>query len=276
MYPIERREALLTLLSKHGFVSYRELAERLNVSEITVRRDLRALQEMGLVETVTGGGQVKRSAVEPGFASKQILQQQEKLLIARRALTLIEPNMTIGFSAGTTTWTLAQQVVGFQNLTFVTNSTNVALALKQNEWQDIHLTGGQFRTPSDALVGPLAELSARQLHTDILFLGVHGIDLAHGISTPNVLEASINRVLMERTDKVVLLFDHTKWGTQALARIAGVEEADVVITDDGSGAEDNQASIQSTVQANIDAVRRMGVEVLMVGGMGPDRGERDK
>lgn len=231
MYPHERRDRLLTLLSQRGFASYRNLATELGVSEVTVRRDLRALREEGLVETVLGGGQVKGSASEVEYTAKRVMQQPEKNRIARAAMQLIEPGMTIGLTAGTTTWTLAQQIRGFGHLAFVTNSTNVAEALQTGGYRDIYLTGGQFRTPSDALVGPLAEIAASQLHTDVLFVGVHGIHTERGISTPNLLEASVNRALMAKTDRVVLVFDHTKWGIEALAHIASLDEIDDVITD---------------------------------------------
>lgn len=232
-------------------MSYSELAQRLGVSENTVRRDLKLLQDEGLVETVVGGGHMVRSAEEPTYLTKRVMNQEEKQAIAQTALQLIEPGMTIGLSAGTTTWTLAREIRGFSELTFVTNSTNIALALKTNGWHDIHLTGGHFRTPSDALVGPLAEASARMLHTDILFLGVHGIDLSYGISTPNLLEASINRALMERTERVVLVVDHTKWGIQALAQIASMDEIDAIVTDTvGSGVE-------------LSKLQVMGIEVYM-------------
>ncbi|GMA62459.1 DeoR/GlpR family DNA-binding transcription regulator [Alicyclobacillus fastidiosus] len=231
MYPHERRQALMTLLSKHGFVSYHDLAAQLGVSEVTVRRDLRALSAEGLVETVVGGGQVKRSASEVSFMTKRVMESKEKERIAQCAHQLLEPGMTIGLTAGTTTWTLAQGLRGFSELTFVTNSTNVAIALKSNGYEDIHLTGGHFRTPSDALVGPMAESVANQFHTDLLFMGVHGVHLDYGISTPNVQEAAVNRALMKRSDRIVLLFDHSKWGIEALARIAELDEVDDAITD---------------------------------------------
>lgn len=231
MYPHERRQRLLTLLSQRGFASYHDLAIELNVSEVTVRRDLRALQDEGLVETVVGGGQVKGSAREVEFMAKRVLQREEKERIAKAARQLIDPGMTIGLTAGTTTWTLAGRLTGFQDLTFVTNSTNAAQALQVNGYSGIHLTGGQFRTPSDALVGPVADMVARQFHTDMLFIGVHGIDVNSGLSTPNLLEASVNRALMEKTNRVVLVFDHTKWGIEAFAHIASLDEIDDIVTD---------------------------------------------
>lgn len=252
VYPTERREALLVLMARNGgFVSIQELARELAVSEITIRRDLKILQDKGLVEKVVGGGQVAGSASEPTFLNKRILQSREKESIARAALQFIESNMIIGISAGTTTWTLARQIRGFSGVTFVTNSTNVAIELKTNGYDDILLTGGRFRTPSDALVGPLAESAARKLYTDILFLGVHGIDISYGISSPNIMEASINRILMERAKRVILLVDHTKWGLQALAHIANIEEIDMIITD---------AKIRNE---EVSAAKELGVEVLI-------------
>ncbi len=252
MYPEQRREQMMVLLAKHGFIPIADLAGMLGVSEMTVRRDLRALQESGQVQQVTGGGKVATVASEPAFMTKRVLQQTEKHAIAKASLRFIEPGMTIGLSAGTTTWTLAGLIQGFDHLTFVTNSTNIAIDLSGNGWSDIILTGGNFRTPSDALVGPLAEHAIRRLHTDILFLGVHGVDPVHGISTPNLLEAAIDRAMMEHTSRVVVLFDHTKWDIVALAHIADVEEIDVAITDGLSG--DRQQAL----------LREAGVDVVVV------------
>ena len=230
------------LLAKHGFASYGDLAARLNVSKMTVRRDMDVLQEAGLVEKVSGGAQVAGSAQEPPYTAKRLLQQPEKRAIAQAALPLIEPGMTVGLSAGTTTWTLARAIRGFGKLVFVTNSTNIALDLHQGGWTDIILTGGHFRTPSDALVGPLAEAAVRRLHIDLLFMGAHGIDLDGGVSTPNLQEAAVNRLLMERSDRVAVLFDHTKWGVKALAHIADLDEIDVLVTDGGGGGREIAAA----------------------------------
>lgn len=249
MYPHERRNTLLTLLSKHGFASYADLARELGVSEVTVRRDLRVLKEQGLVETVVGGGQVKGSTSEVSFMTKRVMQQAAKERIAREAKKIIEPGMCIALTAGTTTWALAKSIRGFSDLTFVTNSTNVAQELKAGGYDDIYLTGGHYRTPSDALVGPIAEATASQLHTDILFMGVHGIDVETGISTPNVLEAAVNQAFMRKTDKVVVLCDHTKWGVQAFASITQLDAIDTAITD--------------VECPQLSALRELGIEVFV-------------
>lgn len=242
MYPQERRGALLLLLGQRGFMSYREMSTCLQVSEITIRRDLRVLQDQGLVTTVMGGGQVAKSARELPYQSKRVLQQAEKEAISLAALQLVETGMTITLSAGTTTWMIAQRLIpgangygGLSDLHFVTNSPNIAEVLQTNGWTDIYLTGGHYRTPSDALVGPLADAAARQFHTDLLFMGANGIDVSQGFSTPNMPEAALNRVFMEQTQKVVLAVDHTKWGIQAMCRIANVEDVDVLLTDNQGG-----------------------------------------
>lgn len=254
MYPSQRRDRLLELLAEHRFVSLRDLASQLGVSEITMRRDLKQLKDQGLVETVVGGAQLAGGAQEPPFLSKRVLQAREKQDIARAALATLEPGMTVGLSAGTTTWTLARLLKfrGFAGpLTFVTNSVNVATELQANGWTDILLSGGNFRTPSDALVGPLAELTLRQLYTDVLFLGIHGMDLERGLMTPNLFERSVNRTLMEQAGRVVVVADHSKWGVLATAHVADWEEVDLVLTDSLGGEEEVRALRQLGVEAQV-------------------------
>jgi DeoR/GlpR family transcriptional regulator of sugar metabolism len=138
---------------------------------------------------------------------------------------------------------------GFDGLTFVTNSTNVAVELQKNGWSNIILSGGNFRTPSDALVGPLAEHAIRSLYSDVLFLGAHAVDVRAGMSTPNILEAAVDQALIENSHRVVLVVDHYKCGTRSLAHIAGLSAVDLVVTDDGGGEE------------HIRRIREIGVPV---------------
>ncbi|POB11037.1 DeoR/GlpR family DNA-binding transcription regulator [Sulfobacillus sp. hq2] len=263
MNPQERREQLLTWIARHGTASIQQLAQVLHVSEMTVRRDLRILQQAHLLQSIPGGAEVKKSATELAFDVKRRLHRDEKEAIAAKALELIDSDMTIAFSAGTTTWAVAHRIRGFQQLTFVTNSTNIALELQQNGWTQIVLTGGNFRTPSDALVGPFAEYTARHLHTDVLFLGVHGLDVEAGMTTPNIQEAAIDRVLIEQAQKVVVVMDHSKWGIKALARIAPIEMVDAIIT-----------TRTPHVQAHIAACERLGIEVFTA--TLPDQGSKEE
>ena len=179
-----------------------------------------------------------KAAAEPHFVQKQRLNRAEKRAIARAALGFVNDGDTVAFSAGTTTWQIAESLErGQKSLTFVTNSTNIALTLQENGWEQIVLSGGMFRTPSDALVGPFADRTIRTLNADVLFLGVHGIDPEAGLTTPNVAEAETDGRLVEAAQKVVVVADHSKLGVVALAKIAPLSKVDVLVTDNAADAE---------------------------------------
>ncbi|MGN9769012.1 DeoR/GlpR family DNA-binding transcription regulator [Micromonospora sp. SD12] len=232
----QRQTAILELIRQHGGVRVSHLVSRFGVSDMTIRRDLEVLAELGLVDKVHGGATLPGpgSAEEPGFAAKSVRQQAEKRAIAGRAAALVEPGMAVALSAGTTTAALATLLADVRGLTVVTNSIPVADALHQNPRADrtVVLTGG-IRTPSDALTGPVAEAAIGSLNVDVLFLGVHGMSPRTGFTTPNLLEAGTNRCLIEASRRLVVLADHTKWETVGMATIAPLSEADVLVTDAG-------------------------------------------
>ncbi|HSK99701.1 MAG TPA: DeoR/GlpR family DNA-binding transcription regulator [Rubrobacteraceae bacterium] len=229
----QRQQAILEEMEKAGSVSVAALSELLGVSDMTVRRDLEELSARALLRKVHGGAvPVPRTAVEPHFAQKQRLNRAEKRAIARAALGFINSGDTVAFSAGTTTWQIAETLKRDRgSLTFITNSTNIALTLQENGWERIVLSGGMFRTPSDALVGPFADRTLRTLNSDVLFLGVHGVHPGAGLTTPNTAEAETDRCLVAGAQKVVVVADHTKLGIIALAKIASLSAVDVLITD---------------------------------------------
>jgi len=145
----------------------------------------------------------------------------------------VRPGSAIGLSAGTTTWTLAHRLLDVSGITVVTNSVQIATVFYQSPRPDqtVVLTGG-VRTPSDALVGPVADAALAALHVDRAFLGVHGLD-RDGLSTPNLLEAATDRALIAGADQAVVLADRSKWDVVGLARIAPLDAVDVLVTDDG-------------------------------------------
>ncbi len=239
MLAAARQSAIVARARERGTVRVTELAAQFAVSEMTVRRDIDVLVANGLLERVHGGATLPGGGLstdEPGFESKIVREEQEKLAIAREAASLVRPGSAIGISAGTTTWRLASLLANSTlDCTVVTNSVQVASALfpKAGAGQGhVILTGGE-RTPSDALVGPIAISALRQLHLDYLFLGVHGMDEREGFTTPNLLEAETDRAFVAAARRVVVLADHTKWGTVGMSTIAGLDEAAVVISDDG-------------------------------------------
>lgn len=226
---------ILEHVHRDGGVRVSELTRLLGVSDMTVRRDLDVLASEGLVEKVHGGATALYDLAtdEPGFEAKSAREQGEKHAIALAAADLVRPGTAIAITAGTTTWALARRLGDVGDLTIVTNSVRVADELHHHGRRDnaVILTGG-LRTPSDALVGPVAEVAIRSLHVDQVFMGVHGIDERSGFTTPNLMEASTNKAFVESARRLVVLADHTKWGVVGLSQIVPLSDADTLITDD--------------------------------------------
>src|SRR5215212_9020876 len=221
----QRQQEILEELERAGSVSVAALSRRLGVSDMTVRRDLDDLSARSLLRKVHGG-----AVPVPNRAAKRA--------IARAAMLHVNEGDTVAFSAGTTTWQIAAALKrDLGSMTFITNSTNIALVLQENGWEEIVLSGGMFRTPSDALVGPFADRTIRTLNADVLFLGVHGIHPEAGLTTPNVAEAETDGYLIEAAQRVVVVADHSKLGVVALAKIAPLSKVDVFVTDEGADAE---------------------------------------
>lgn len=242
----QRRALIVDEVRRRGGVRVNELTRQLGVSDMTVRRDLDALARQGVLEKVHGGAVpvVEASAHEPGFEAKSGLEPTAKEEIARAAARLVAPGSAIALSGGTTTYTLARQLLEVPDLTVVTNSVRVADVFhtaqrttgRRPGAATVVLTGG-VRTPSDSLVGPVADRAIAALHFDLLFLGVHGISAEAGLSTPNLAEAETNRQLVRSARRVVVVADHTKWGTVGLSSFAELDDVDTLVTDGGLPAE---------------------------------------
>lgn len=234
MLAAQRRERILHEVRRAGGVRVSELTRLLGVSDMTVRRDLERLGQEGLLAKVHGGATVLRPREEPGFEAKSARDLAQKHAIGRAAARLVEPGQAVALGAGTTTWVLAQYLVDIPDLTVATNSIKIADVLSGAH--TVVLTGG-VRTPSDALVGPVADLVLRTLHFDLGFLGCHGMS-ALGLTTPNLAEAETNRTLVRSARRLVLVADSSKWNVVGLMRFAELAEVDVLVTD---GALDQQA-----------------------------------
>ncbi|WP_295844258.1 DeoR/GlpR family DNA-binding transcription regulator [uncultured Microbacterium sp.] len=240
MLAAERRSRLLAEVRRRGAAAVPDLAETLGVSEMTIRRDLDVLAADGRVDKVRGGARTPQPGVAASrdFATQSRRNGDGKRAIARRAAELVEPGMSVGLSGGSTTWALARELRGIDDLTIVTNSLPVADVFARPDRADepytqtVVLTGG-VRTPADALVGAVAVASLEHLHCDIVFLGVRGMDLTAGLTTSNLLEAETNRALVAAGGRAVVLADHTKWGAVGLTTIVDLHEVDLVVTDEG-------------------------------------------
>jgi DeoR family transcriptional regulator, fructose operon transcriptional repressor len=255
-----RHAAILTHVREHGSVRVTEIAPILNTSEATIRRDIDTLARGGYVHRVFGGATmpVPLSTYEPGFDRKLAMQVVEKEAIAKEALKLVQPGSAVGLSAGTTTWRLAHLLSAVPGITVITNSVQIANVFHPagSALPNIHviLSGGE-RTPSGALVGPTALTAIHQFHLDTLFLGVHGMDDSSGFTTPNHNEAEANRALITAARRVVVLADHTKWGTVGMSTIAPLRMASTVISDSGL-----PKAARDTLREHVDDVRLVAIE----------------
>ncbi|MFC9329828.1 DeoR/GlpR family DNA-binding transcription regulator [Kitasatospora sp. NPDC057015] len=236
----QRRALILDEVRRRGGVRVNELTRRLNVSDMTIRRDLDALARAGVLEKVHGGAVPAEAARthEPGFEAKSALEPSAKEEIARAAAALVVPGSAVALSGGTTTHALAAHLTGIERLTVVTNSVPVSDVFErarrrgEGAGATVVLTGG-VRTPSDSLVGPVADRTIRSMRFDLLFLGVHGLSAQAGLSTPNIAEAETNRQFVDSAGRLVVVADHTKWGLVGLSTFAELAEADTWVTDAG-------------------------------------------
>lgn len=232
MLAADRHAAILARLGMQRTVRVSELAESLGVSEMTIRRDIEGLDAAGALRKVHGGAAsyTALSALEPGFGANADQRTEAKESIAKAAATLIQPGMTIALTGGTTTYRLVDHLSG--PLTVLTNSLPAAEKLHRTAPPGVTvlLTGGE-RSPSEALVGPIATSTVRSFNVDLCFMGTHGVDAQGGITTPNLAEADTNRAFAEQCSRLVVLADSTKFGTVSLARIAGIDQVSCIVTD---------------------------------------------
>ncbi|MDJ0395096.1 DeoR/GlpR family DNA-binding transcription regulator [Rhodococcus sp. G-MC3] len=244
MLAAERHAKITAALRSDGAVKVVELAEFLEVSEMTIRRDLDVLDESEVLRKVHGGAIARGNrGVEPPSTAKAARQHAEKVAIGRAALGAVEDGMTIAVSAGTTTLELARLLRGRSSITVVTNSISIFQELTGDPDEPnpiVYLTGGS-RTPSDALVGPIANSALDSFRVDAVFLGVHGFDIESGLTTPNIAEAETNRRLIATGRRLFVLADNTKYrevGTNVFGRMSDI---DTLVVDDGLHASDRAA-----------------------------------
>jgi DeoR family transcriptional regulator of aga operon len=232
----ERLGRILELLARDGTVTVADLAGELRVSDATVRRDLQALGEQRLLERSHGGAVAHGTAHELPVRYRTG-RSDEKRRIARAAAELVTDGIAIALTGGTTTTEVARMLVARQDLTVVTNALNIAVELAVRPDLKLIVTGGVARSASYELVGSLADATLRGLYVDLAFVGVDGVDAERGLTTQNEVEATTNRALMARANRTVVVADASKLGRVAFAQIAGIGDADELITNTGADAE---------------------------------------
>lgn len=249
---VSRRTAILEKLKEDGQVDVSELSSEFNVSEVTIRNDLGRLEKKNLLIKVRGGAiKVDRVGIDFALSDKNKHNSEEKGRIGRAAALLIEEGDTIILDSGTTTLEIAKNLSDFQNLTVITNALNVAHVMAEYKDSNVIVPGGFLRKNSLSLVGTTAEDSFREYFCDKLFLAVDGFSTTYGLSTPNVEEAHLNKVMIEISKKVIVVTDSSKFLKRSFAFIAPISEIDVVITDSGIDPEEKKKLENAGVQVII-------------------------
>ncbi len=248
MMTAERRRQILEVLATDARAEVPELAARFSVSESTIRRDLQVLSQDGAVER-TRGGAVPASRFEPSFGEKETANRAQKVAIARAAAEMVQPGQTIFLDAGTSTLELARALRARPDVTVATNSIPIAVELAQRT--RLVITGGQVKERTLALVGPLAERSIQQMHVDVAFLGMNGVSVGSGFTTPTWEEAATKLRMIAAARTAVVLADSSKLGAVSFARVAGLDEVDLLITDDGAPS------------AELDSLQAAGLRVMV-------------
>ncbi|EKP95163.1 DeoR/GlpR family DNA-binding transcription regulator [Thermaerobacter subterraneus] len=247
-----KSQAILEHVRRVRFATVAELSASLGVSAVTVRRYLAQLEEQGLLTRTRGGAiAIGDLLEEPALTAKEGRQAEEKQRIAAAAVSMINDGDVIALNAGSTTAAIARLLTTRREITVVTNSLPVIRTLAGNPDIRMLIVGGQLRNRSLALVGPLALQNLADLFVDKAFLGVDGISVEHGITTPNLDEAVVNRTMLRRARKVIVVADHTKFGRVSLSRISSIEEVHTVITDQLAPAD------------AVACLRQLGKEVVL-------------
>jgi len=232
---VQRKQRLNHIVSavvEHTQVDVTTLADRFDVSEATIRRDLQLLERQQLVSRTHGGASTHVAFNDLPLGYKSSQDSAEKRRIARAALQFLDGARVIGMTGGTTVFEFARLLPGRTGLTAVTNALNVATSLVSHPGLRVFAAGGEVRASSQEAVGPSAEAFLADYHIDVSFIGVDAIDAVAGCTNYDPIGARVNGVMCRRSRTIVVLADATKIGRTALAGVCDMRDVDVLITDE--------------------------------------------
>ena len=231
--PAEREVIILKRLKEHGYVTVSDLSERLDVSEVTVRKDLQKLESRNLLHRTYGGANVRDPYVRDRPLDEKVTQYaKEKQRIGQAAAKLVSDRDSIILASGTTMTQVAHHLREKSELTVITSAMNVALEVAHLQDVEVLMLGGMVRRTSKSVVGPYAQEMMKEYACDKLFLGVDGFDLDHGLTTANAPEAHLNQYMIRAAQRVIIVTDSSKFGRRSLRRICGLGAIHRVITDE--------------------------------------------
>lgn len=234
-----RQQIIIDELNDQNFIKVNDLCEKLNVSAVTIRKDLQYLENKGLLYR-THGGASKQSlyAFEKNINEKEFVQVAQKQKIAKAALQFINDHDFIILASGTTVYYLAKIISGYEKLTVVTSALQVSMELSNDPFTDVIQLGGDLRKSSVSVIGAIAELELKNFSCNKLFIGIDGIDLDFGLSTSNSTEAHLNKVMIDQSEKVIVLADSTKINKRGFGQICSLDKVDILITDNDISEKD--------------------------------------
>lgn len=234
MNTIERHQEIIRRINKQGQIKVQDLCDDFKVSPVTARKDLKLLEEKGLLYRMHGGATLNNPyATDRHVNEKEKIHLSEKTKIGAVAASMITANDSILIASGTTVYYMAKHIKPQENLTVITSALNVALELNEHLEIEVILLGGVLRKRSSSVTGIYAENNLSDFSCSKLFLGVDGIDLEFGLTTTNVMEAHLNREMINVSQKTIVLADSTKFGKRGFGRICGFDVIDEIITDSG-------------------------------------------
>ncbi|GLB50189.1 DeoR/GlpR family DNA-binding transcription regulator [Neptunitalea lumnitzerae] len=231
---MKRHQSILNKLEEQKYVEVAELCKELNVSAVTIRKDLKFLEEKGLLHRTHGGASFENPYInDRSVNEKEKIRVDEKSNIALEAASRITENDSILIASGTTVQALARAIDVTEKLTVITASLNVALELIRFKHVDVLQLCGYVRHSSSSVVGNQAASILENVSCSKLYLGVDGIDLEYGLSTTHLEEAQLNRKMIEAAERTIVLADSSKFGKKSFGRICSLDDIDEIITDSG-------------------------------------------
>lgn len=243
---------ILQKLQEDGKVNIQELSDLLKVSGVTIRKDLKLLEEKKLLFRTRGGGSMNNPyIIERPINEKELINAEQKQRIAQAALTIIGENDSIIIGSGTTVFQLARCLYPEKHLTVITPALKVALELCHRPNVQVLQLGGLLHPNSSSVAGAFAERILEDISCGILFLGVDGIDPDFGLTITNLTEASLNQQMIDAAQVVTVMADSSKFGRRGLGRISNLDQVHYVITDEGVSP------------ASVQALEEQGIKVII-------------
>jgi DeoR family transcriptional regulator of aga operon len=249
----ERHQIILGKLAEKGSINVTDLSKELDVSSVTIRKDLKLLEEKNLLFRSHGSATAQNPYVLDRHVNvKEKIMTEQKMLIAQKAASMIEPFDNIILASGTTINELARQMKSVQHVTVISASLIASQVLTNCSGVEVIQLSGTVRKSSSSVVGPMAEKMLEGYTVNKLFIGVDGIDPDYGLTTTNAMEASLNKVMIKAAQKIIVMADSSKLNRKGFGKICDMDEFDLIITDSDADA------------AIVKMLEEKGVEVVLV------------